>query len=245
MLFRDAVRSGMLSASHPRHGGIQRRRDMQAIETSSEGMREFPTGLFGEKAREFDNVISQHLSMFYNRAFRYLGNAPDAEDAVQDALLSAYRHLAQFRGQARLSTWLTTIVINSAKMQLRGRRATLVSLDQKYGEESLALSERLPDSRPDPEEVCSRSEAHSRLLKLSEQLSPTLRTAFQLRDLDGLTTAETARLLGVPEGTVKAQLARARLKLFRIVHGKPRRQRRQSCSSDVLSLESRRIEQHH
>jgi RNA polymerase sigma-70 factor (ECF subfamily) len=218
---------------------------MQAIESSIEGARELPAGLIGGNAEEFDNVVARHLPMFYNRALRYLGNAPDAEDAVQDALLSAYTHLAQFRGQARLSTWLTTIVINSARMQLRRRRVTYLSLDQEVGEESLALSERLPDSRPDPEDVCSRSEAHGRLLKLSEQLSPTLRRAFQLRDLDGLTTAETAGLLGVPEGTVKAQLARARLKLSRIVHGKPRRQRRQSRSSDHLSSESQRIEQHH
>ncbi len=151
----------------------------------------------------------------------------------------------QFRGQARLSTWLTTIVINSARMQLRRRRANYVSLDQEYGEDGLTLSERLPDCRPDPEEVCSRSEAHCRLLKLSEQLSPTLRRAFQLRDLDGLTTTETACLLGVPEGTVKAQLARARLKLSRIVHGKPRRRPPQSCSSDHQSSESHRLEQHH
>jgi RNA polymerase sigma-70 factor (ECF subfamily) len=218
---------------------------MQAIESSIEGARELQAGLIGGNAEEFDNVVARHLPMFYNRALRYLGNAPDAEDAVQDALLSAYTHLAQFRGQARLSTWLTTIVINSARMQLRRRRVTYLSLDQEVGEESLALSERLPDSRPDPEDVCSRSEAHGRLLKLSEQLSPTLRRAFQLRDLDGLTTAETAGLLGVPEGTVKAQLARARLKLSRIVHGKPRRQRPQSRSSDHLSSESQRIEQHH
>jgi len=218
---------------------------MQAIETSIEGARELPAGLIGANAEEFDNVVARHLPMFYNRALRYLGNAPDAEDAVQDALLSAYTHLAQFRGQARLSTWLTTIVINSARMQLRRRRVTYLSLDQEYGEESLALSERLTDSRPDPEDVCSRSEAHGRLLKLSLQLSPTLRRAFQLRDLDGLTTAETAGLLGVPEGTVKAQLARARLKLSRIVHGKPRRQRPHSRSSDHLSSESQRIEQHH
>ena len=236
---------GMLSASLPCHGSSERRRDMQAMETSIEGAREVPASLFGAKPWEFDNLVSRHLPMSYNRALRYLGNAPDAEDAVQDALLSAFTHLAQFRGQARLSTWLTTIVINSARMRLRRRRVTYVSLDQEDGKESLALSERLPDSRPDPEEVCSRSEAHSRLLKLSEQLSPTLGRAFQLHDLDGLTTAETANLLGVPEGTVKAQLLRARLKLSRIVHGKPRGQRLQSCSDDHLFSESHTIEQHH
>jgi RNA polymerase sigma-70 factor (ECF subfamily) len=159
-----------------------------------------------------------------------LGNASDAEDAVQDALLSAFQHLAQFRGQARLSTWLTKIVINSAMMHLRRRRASYVSLDEECGKESLALYERLPDCRPDPEEVCSRCEARDLLLCFSAQLSPTIRRAFQFRDLNGLTTAETARLLGVSAGAVKSQLARARLKLSRIVHGKLRRQRPQSSS---------------
>jgi RNA polymerase sigma factor (sigma-70 family) len=114
-------------------------------------------------------------------------------------------------------------------MLLRRRRATL-SLDHEYGEEGLALSERLSDSTPNPEEACSNSEVREQLLKLSKQLSPTQRKAFQLRDLDGLTTKETAHRLGVSASTVKAQVAGARLKLSQIIDAIPHRQRFQTIS---------------
>jgi RNA polymerase sigma-70 factor (ECF subfamily) len=184
----------------------------------------------GERAQEFANVVSRNLPMFYKRAFRFLGNAPDAEDAVQDALLSACKHFGQFRGQAQLSTWLTAIVTNAARMQLRRRRGSCLPLEQQQGEDGLTLSERLPDSRPGPEETCSTSEAHALLISAVKQLSPTLRATFQLRDIDGLTTKETACLLGVPEGTVKAQLARARAKLARIMWFKPAAQHSRTVS---------------
>jgi RNA polymerase sigma-70 factor (ECF subfamily) len=171
--------------------------------------------------------------MFYKRALRFLGNATDAEDAVQDALLSAYKHLGQFRGQAQLSTWLTTIVINAARMQLRRRRGSYLSLDEEQGEDGLTFSERLADSKPSPEEVCSTAEAKDRLVDGVKQLSPTLRQAFQLRDIDGLTTKEAALVLGVPQGTVKAQLARARAKLAGIIRAKPVRQRSRTGSLRV------------
>jgi RNA polymerase sigma-70 factor (ECF subfamily) len=158
--------------------------------------------------------------MFYKRAFQFLGNAHDAEDAVQDALLSAYRHLGQFRGEAQLSTWLTTIVTNAARMQLRRRHGSL-SLDEEQGEDGFPFSERLPDSKPSPEAVCSIAEARDRLVEGVKQLSPKLRRTFQLRDIDGLTTKEAARVLGVPVGTMKAQLARARAKLAGIVKVMP------------------------
>jgi RNA polymerase sigma-70 factor (ECF subfamily) len=155
--------------------------------------------------------------MFYKRALRFLGNAPDAEDAVQDALLSAYRHLGQFRGQAQLSTWLMTIVTNAARIQLRRRHSGYFSLDQEQGEEGLTFSERLADSKPSPEEVCSTVEARNRLVVDVQRLSPKLRRTFQLRDIDGLTTKEAAHVLGIPQGTVKAQLARARAQLAGIM----------------------------
>src|SRR3984885_13977274 len=131
---------------------------MSAIATFIEGERAVRSGVFRERAQELDSVVSRYLPMFYKRAFRFLGNATDAEDAVQDALLSAYKHLGQFRGQAQLSTWLTTIVTNAARMQLRRRRGSHLSLDEQQGEDGLTLSERLPDSRPDQEEVCSAAE---------------------------------------------------------------------------------------
>jgi RNA polymerase sigma-70 factor (ECF subfamily) len=180
------------------------------------------------RAREMDEVLSRCLPSFHRQAYRYVGNMADAEDAVQDALTAAFKHLDQFRGQAQMSTWLTTIVVNCARMQLRRRlRYAHLSLDEKVGdEEQYSLSEQLSDCAPSPEDECRRSELRGYMLRFVTQLSPPLRKAFQLRELDGLSTRETAHILGVPDGTVKAQLARARAKLKRLMrkalHAPPR-----------------------
>ena len=169
--------------------------------------------------RELQDVLSRHLPSFYRKAYRDLGNAADAEDAVQDALLLAYKHLDQFKGQAQLSTWLTAIVTNSARMQLRRRpRQIHLSLDEKFGDgQAPPLAEQVADEGPGPEEECRASELRGRLNEFVGQLSPRLRRTFQLRELDGLSTSETARILGVPHGTVKVQLARARTKVVRLM----------------------------
>jgi RNA polymerase sigma-70 factor, ECF subfamily len=173
----------------------------------------------GNKTAEMQDVLARCLPSFQRKACRYLRNAADAEDAVQDALLSAYTHLDQFKGQAQMSTWLTSIIINCARMQLRRRpRQIHLSLDERFGEEEeLCLSDQLPAGKPSPEDESRASELHSNLLRYVAQLSPPLRKAFQLRELEGLSTTEAARALGVADGTVKAQLARARAKLRRIM----------------------------
>jgi RNA polymerase sigma-70 factor, ECF subfamily len=169
--------------------------------------------------QEMNDVLAGCLPSFHRRAYRYLRNAADAEDAVQDALLSAYKHLDQFKGQAQMSTWLTAIVTNSARMQLRRRlRQIHLSLDERFAEEEgNPLAERLAHHDPSPEDECQSSELHGRLMQFVSQLSPPLRKAFHLRALDGLTTSEVAHILGVPDGTVKARLARARAKLKRLM----------------------------
>src|ERR1700686_2630036 len=135
--------------------------------------------------REMQDVLSRYLPSFYRRAYRQLGNAADAEDAVQDALLSAYKHLDQFKGQAQMSTWVTAIVTNCARMQLRRRpRQMHLSLDERLGEvEEYCLSEQLRGREPSPEDECLWSELHRNLLQFVAQFSPPLRKAFQLRDL--------------------------------------------------------------
>jgi RNA polymerase sigma-70 factor, ECF subfamily len=158
------------------------------------------------------------LVRFRRIALRFLGNIADAEDAVQDAFLSAFTHLDQFGGQAKMSTWLTAIVINAARMKLRQRRPQgQISLDETHGEQNLLLAETVPDHQPNPEERCCRRELAERIADATTQLSPTLRRTFQLRDLYGFSIRETAHLLGVPGGTVKAQLARGRVRLKEIV----------------------------
>jgi RNA polymerase sigma-70 factor (ECF subfamily) len=166
-------------------------------------------------AQQLEQILARGLLPLYRRAYRILGNAADAEAAVQDALLAAYTHLHQFRGQAQISTWLTTIVLNCARLQLRRRPGHVhVSLDESTGGlQPLSVSERIADHRPNPEDEYRESELSTRLTHLHRQLSPTLRRTFLLRDVEGLSIRETARILGVPTGTVKAQSARARKRL--------------------------------
>jgi RNA polymerase sigma-70 factor, ECF subfamily len=112
---------------------------------------------------------------------------------------------------------LTAIVRNCALMQLRRRpRQIHLPLDEPFGEEQpRSLWERLADGRPSPEEEFQNSELTARLRQCTALLSPPLRRTFQMRVVDGLSIFETARILGVPQGTVKAQLARARAKIAR------------------------------
>jgi RNA polymerase sigma-70 factor (ECF subfamily) len=165
--------------------------------------------------QQLEQILATGLPPLYRRAYHILGNAADAEDAVQDALLAAYTHLHQFRGQAQISTWLTTIMLNCARLQLRRRaKHVQVSLDESTGKpQPVSVLERLADHRPNPENEYRESELRTRLTHLHSQLSPTLRRTFLLRDVDGLSIRETARILGVPTGTVKTQSARARKRL--------------------------------
>jgi RNA polymerase sigma-70 factor (ECF subfamily) len=194
-------------------------------------------------AQVFEKILSTRLPSLYRNAHRLLGNSADAEDAVQDALLAAYTHLDQFKGQAQMSSWLTAILLNCARMQLRMRRRHIhVPLDEPIGEvEAPSVSERLKDQRLNPEEECKDSELSARLTHFQTQLSPTLRRTFQLRDIDGLSIQETARILGIPIGTVKARSARARQKLKDLIQSslEPRsrglRDRALGCGSSATS----------
>jgi RNA polymerase sigma-70 factor (ECF subfamily) len=164
---------------------------------------------------ELMNIFVDRWQSLYRIAMRQLENSADAEDAVQDAFLSAYTHLDQFKRQARMSTWVTTIVINSARMKLRRRpRNVHVTLsDQSQDHDSEQILEMLRDRRPNPEEVSQRNELTERAVRFVTLLSPTLRRTYQLRDVHGLSIRDTANILRVPNGTVKAQVARARAKI--------------------------------
>lgn len=151
--------------------------------------------------------------MLYKIALRKLGNPADAEDALQDALLSAFRHFDQFKGDAQISTWLTTIVLNMARMQLRRRLnrrfASLVSLETR-DDEDFAMPEMIPDTAPDPEQTQQRVQLREFLERFAVKLSPKIRPAFRLRVLEGLTTREAAERLGISKTALKAQFFRAR-----------------------------------
>ena len=175
--------------------------------------------ILGRGTGELEDAVSQYLPVLYRTAYRYVGDPHDAEDAVQDALLSAYRHLEQFKGKARMTTWLTSIVTNSALTKLRRRpRRPHYSLDERVAEEQgNFLSDTLADTTPGPESQCIKSEMHRNLMQSVKELSPLLRKAVQLHDLDGLPTKEVANILGVPDGTVKARVSRGRSKLKQLM----------------------------
>jgi RNA polymerase sigma-70 factor (ECF subfamily) len=184
--------------------------------SASLGTDDHPELPYSEEATQaIAQVFSNGLPVLYRQAYRLLGNRADAEDAVQDALLAAYTHLDQFKGQSQMSSWVTAIVLNSARMRLRKRlRYIHVPLDEPIGEvRILSVSERLADGRPNPEDEYRSTELSAYLMRFHGRLSPTLRRTFQLRAIDGLSVRETAQILGMPHGTVKAQLARARKKL--------------------------------
>ena len=159
-------------------------------------------------------LFGRRSGALYQSALKLLGNPEDAEDALQDGMLSAFRNLRRFEGRSQFSTWLTRIVINAALMRLRAQRGRgALSIDDPVGESELTLADQLADAAPNPEEVCAREELREILDRNVRGLSPDMRTALRLRDVEGLSTREAAETLGVPENTLKSRLHRARLQL--------------------------------
>ncbi|HEX3968844.1 MAG TPA: sigma-70 family RNA polymerase sigma factor [Edaphobacter sp.] len=192
---------------------------MQAQPAYIAGERNAVAHICKQHATQLQDAVSRYLPALYRRAYRYVENPHDAEDAVQDALLSAYKHLDQFKGTAKMTTWLTTIVTNSALTQLRRRsHQPHASLNEQLNEEQdYFLSDTLADARPNPEDVCSSSESYGFLMQFLSVLSPSLRRAIQLRYIDGLSVREAAQLQNVPVATMKARLWRARAQLKRMM----------------------------
>src|SRR5437763_8690249 len=151
-------------------------------------------------------LFRRYQRPLFQTALRVLGNTEDAEDALQDGLLSAYRNLNRFEGRSQFSTWLTRIVINAALMRRRSAKARpAISLDETPREEELPASERFADDGPNPEQVFASTEIREMISENVDELSPLLRTAFVLREVQGFSTGEAAKKLGVTENTLKAR----------------------------------------
>src|SRR5580765_4261652 len=165
-------------------------------------------------AQAIEALFGRYHRQLFQTALRVLGNAEDAEDALQDGLLSAYRNLKRFEGRSQFSTWLTRIVINAALMRRRSAKARpAVSLDESPREDELPISERFAAEGPNPEQMFAGTELREMISENLEELSPLLRTAFVLREVEGYSTGEAAKKLGVTENTLKARLWRARHQL--------------------------------
>jgi RNA polymerase sigma-70 factor (ECF subfamily) len=164
-------------------------------------------GAFEQLVRRYDrNVfrIAQHITQ----------NREDAEDVVQDAFLKAFQNLGQFQGQSKFYTWLVRIAVNEALMRLRRRRPErTVSLDEDVKTEEDSIPREVADWSPNPEQLYSQAELKDILSKTIQGLSPGFRTVFVLRDVEALSTEETAEALNLSIPAVKSRLLRARLQL--------------------------------
>jgi RNA polymerase sigma-70 factor, ECF subfamily len=161
---------------------------------------------------DLEQVLVAHRPQLFWHAFRILGNREDAEDALQDAFLSATRHFDQFEGRSKVSTWLTRVVINSALMVRRGRhgyRETSLESLLSHREDQAPL-EIVDDRQPDPEQICASSEIGALITEQFNLLSPTLRSAFLLYHIGGLSCEQTGHNLGITVSAMKSRVARAK-----------------------------------
>lgn len=166
-------------------------------------------------AAAFASLAMPHRDRILRLAQRILRNREDAEDAVQTAFLDAMRHLDSFQGRSRFSSWLTRIALNSAFMRLRsGRRRTEIPLDEILQPDNAARFQ-VAEGRPNPEQECSIKEAGLLIAKAIDRLGPIYSEVLHLFHVQELSAKEAARILGVPVGTVKARLHRARSRLSR------------------------------
>jgi RNA polymerase sigma-70 factor (ECF subfamily) len=157
----------------------------------------------GHDEAAFEYVMRRNNGALYRVARAILKNEADAEDVLQESYLAAYRHMADFRAEAKLSTWLTRIVVNQAlaRRRSRDRAETVVTFNEP---------EPLEDANASPEQSTTRAEFRRLLERKIENLPLAFRTVYVLRDIDELSGAETAQCLSITEATVRSRLFRAR-----------------------------------
>jgi RNA polymerase sigma-70 factor (ECF subfamily) len=165
-------------------------------------------------AAAFSTLVEQYDRYIYRLALNITGNKEDAEDVLQEALLKAYTRLGQFQGGSRFYTWLVRIAVNEALMKLRKRSPQKeVSLDEPVeGNERSLMPREIEDWADNPEEQYAKVELNKILDDTIAKLEPNFRTVFVLRDVENLSTEETAQILGLSVPAVKSRLLRARLK---------------------------------
>lgn len=162
----------------------------------------------------FEELVNRYEKKIYRLELNLTGNPEDAEDALQEAFLKAFVHLADFREDARFYTWLVRIAVNEGLMKLRKRRSDKsVPIQDSVDEEGEVMPREFADWKPNPEEQYAQAEIEEILRNAAQALSPAFRTVFLLRDVEGLSTQETADVVGISEGAAKARLFRARLQL--------------------------------
>ena len=161
--------------------------------------------------------VDANSANIYNLALKLLGDEHEAEDVLQETFLSAFRAIDRFEGRSKLSTWLYRIAYNASLMHVRKReRMTTFSLDHPFGGEEQVgepVTRHLVDWSAVPDDQLLTAEARQEMDRAIADLPQTLRSTFVLRDIQGLSGAETAEVLGITVQAVKNRLHRARLRL--------------------------------
>jgi RNA polymerase sigma-70 factor (ECF subfamily) len=162
----------------------------------------------------FEQLVRQYERQIFRVAQHITQNREDAEDITQDAFLKAYEKLDQFQGNSKFSTWLVRIAVNESLMRLRKRKTSkTVSMDEDVHTEDGSIPRDFAEWRPNPEQQYNQAELGDILRKTIQGLPPGFRTVFTLRDIENLSTEETAEALGLSVPAVKSRLLRARLQL--------------------------------
>ena len=161
----------------------------------------------------FEELVNRYERKIYRLGMNITQNREDAEDVMQEAFLKSYTHLDRFQGESRFYTWLVRIAVNEALMKLRKRRPNQMSLDEPLNDGEDAIYREIEDWGPSPEQKFAQTELNEILNSVIAELDPIFRVAFLLRDVEGISTEETAQILGISEAAVKSRLLRARLKL--------------------------------
>lgn len=169
----------------------------------------------GGDQEAFETLMRRFNQKLFRVARSILKNDADAEDALQDAYLHAYRRMGDFRGEAQLSTWLTRIVINQSLMRLRAdRRDRVISFNQADGDDGRDVAADVPDEKTEsPNDAAFRAEIRRLLEHHIDALPMAMRTVLVMRDVEDMSVQETADSLGIPPATVRTRLFRARAML--------------------------------
>jgi RNA polymerase sigma-70 factor (ECF subfamily) len=169
------------------------------------------------KRAPFGELCERHVKKVFRVAHQITRNREDAEDAVQDCLLSAFVHLKGFDGRSQFTTWLTRIAINAALVKLRKKRGIReVPMDEPNPSPELGLHSEIHDAAPDPEETYRLRERKQIVNAAISELRPRVRRVVQLHQLQEHSVRETAQILGISTAAVKARMFHARVALHRM-----------------------------
>jgi RNA polymerase sigma-70 factor (ECF subfamily) len=163
--------------------------------------------------RAFDELVRRYQDKVYRLCYKILRHEDDAAEALQDAFLSAYRGLGNFKAESTFSTWLYRIATNASLMKYRKRRDGHVSLDQSQSASEDAEPLQLADWAAQPPEDLLTAETRQVMAEGIERLPEELRTVFVLRDIEELSNAEVAEILDLSVAAVKSRLHRGRIQL--------------------------------